>query len=75
MKLLKEYENEIQKFYYYRINTAECSTTSTCATFITRKMSKLPGFDQQPPAKCSVFPLLFAAEHYQPLEIALTKVG
>jgi hypothetical protein len=28
----------------------------------------LPGFDQQLPAKCSVFPLLFGAEHYQSLE-------
>jgi hypothetical protein len=35
----------------------------------------LPGFDQQPPVKCSVFPLLFGAEHNQSLEIALTHVG
>jgi hypothetical protein len=35
----------------------------------------LPGFDQQLPAKCSVFPLLFRSEHYQPLEISLTNVG
>jgi hypothetical protein len=34
----------------------------------------LPGFDQQLPAKCSVFPFLFGAEHYQSLEIALTNV-
>jgi hypothetical protein len=35
----------------------------------------LPGFDQQLPAKCSVFPLLFGAEHYHSLEIALSKIG
>jgi hypothetical protein len=35
----------------------------------------LPGFDQHLPAKCSVFPLIFCAEHYQSLEIALTNVG
>jgi hypothetical protein len=35
----------------------------------------LPGFDQHLPAKCSVFPLLVDAEHYQSLEIALTNVG
>jgi hypothetical protein len=35
----------------------------------------LPGFDQHLPAKCSVLPLLFGAEHYQSLEIALTDVG
>jgi hypothetical protein len=40
-----------------------------------RKMTKLPGFDQHLPAKRSVFPLLFGAEHYQSLEIALTSVG
>jgi hypothetical protein len=34
----------------------------------------LPGFDHLP-AKYSVFPLLFGAEHYQCLEIALTNVG
>jgi hypothetical protein len=34
-----------------------------------------PRFDQNRPAKCSVFPLLFGAEHYQSLEIALTNVG
>jgi hypothetical protein len=42
---------------------------------MARKMSKLPGFDQQLPAECSVFPLLFGVEHYQSLEIALTNVG
>jgi hypothetical protein len=35
----------------------------------------LPGFDQQLPAKCSVFPLLFGAEHYHSLETALPNVG
>jgi hypothetical protein len=35
----------------------------------------LPGIDQHLPAKCSVFPLLFGAEHYQSLGIALTNVG
>jgi hypothetical protein len=35
----------------------------------------LSGFDQHLPAKCSVFPFLFGAEHYQSLEIALTNVG
>jgi hypothetical protein len=35
----------------------------------------LPGFDQQLPAKCSVIPLLFGAEHNQSLEIALTNDG
>jgi hypothetical protein len=34
----------------------------------------LPGFDQHLPAQCSVFPILFCAEHYQSLEIALTNV-
>jgi hypothetical protein len=33
------------------------------------------GFDQHLPAKCSVFSLLFGAEHYQSVEIALTNVG
>jgi hypothetical protein len=42
---------------------------------MARKMPKLPGFDQHLPSKCSVFPLLFGAEHYQSLEIALTNVG
>jgi hypothetical protein len=32
----------------------------------------VPGFDQRLPAKCSVFPLLFGAEHYPFLEIAVT---
>jgi hypothetical protein len=35
----------------------------------------LPKFNQHFPAKCSVFPLLFSAEHYQSLEIALTNVS
>jgi hypothetical protein len=35
----------------------------------------LPEFDQKLPAKCSVFPLLFGAEHHQSLETALTNVG
>jgi hypothetical protein len=35
----------------------------------------LPGFDQRLPAKCSVFPLLFGAEHYQSLETALINFG
>jgi hypothetical protein len=35
----------------------------------------LPGFDQHLPATSSVFPLLFGAEHYQSLEIALINVG
>jgi hypothetical protein len=39
------------------------------------KMPKLPEFDQHLPAKCSVFPLLFGAEHYQSLEIVFTNVG
>jgi hypothetical protein len=34
-----------------------------------------PGVDPPLPAKCSVFPLLFGAEHYQSLETALTNVG
>jgi hypothetical protein len=38
-------------------------------------MSKLPGFDQHLPAKCSVFPHLICTEHNQSLEIALTNVG
>jgi hypothetical protein len=33
------------------------------------------GFDQHLPAKCSVFSLLFGAEYYRSLEIALTNVG
>jgi hypothetical protein len=32
-------------------------------------------FEKTLPAKCSAFPLLFGAEHYQSLEIALTNVG
>jgi hypothetical protein len=35
----------------------------------------LSGFDQHLPSKCSVFPLLFGAGHYQSLETALTNVG
>jgi hypothetical protein len=35
----------------------------------------LPGFDQQLPAKCSVFLPLFGAEHDQSLQTALTIVG
>jgi hypothetical protein len=35
---------------------------------------RLPGFGQQLPAKCSVFPFLFGAEHYQSLETALANV-
>jgi hypothetical protein len=38
-------------------------------------MSKLPGFDELLPEKCSVSTLLFRAEHYQSLETALTNVG
>jgi hypothetical protein len=75
IKLLTEYEIVTKKFCYYRINTAECYTTSTCVLLIARKMPKLPGFDQHLPAKCSVFPLFFSAEHDQSLEIALTNVG
>jgi hypothetical protein len=41
---------------------------------MARKMFNLTGFDQQLPAKCSVFPLLFCAEYNQSLEIALTIV-
>jgi hypothetical protein len=36
---------------------------------------KLPGFSQHLPAKFSIFPILFGAEHYQSLEIALLNVG
>jgi hypothetical protein len=36
---------------------------------------KLPGIDQYLSEKCSVFPLLFGAEHYQSLKIALTNIG
>jgi hypothetical protein len=36
--------------------------TSTSAPFVTRKISKPPGFDQHFPAKCSPFLLLFNAE-------------
>jgi hypothetical protein len=32
-------------------------------------------YDQHLPAKYSVFPLLFGAEHYQSLETALASVG
>jgi hypothetical protein len=42
---------------------------------MARKMSKLPGFHQHLPAKCSVFLFVSGAEHYQSLEIALTNVG
>jgi hypothetical protein len=42
---------------------------------VARKISKLPGFDQHVPAECSVFPILFGAEHYQSLEIVLSNVG
>jgi hypothetical protein len=35
----------------------------------------LPGCDQHLPAKCSVFPLPFGAEHCQSLETALPNVG
>jgi hypothetical protein len=43
------------------------------APFVAREMSKLPGFDQHLPVKCSVFPL--GAEHCHSLETALTNVG
>jgi hypothetical protein len=36
---------------------------------------KLPGFDEQRPGNCSVFPLLFGTGHYQSLKIALINVG
>jgi hypothetical protein len=42
--------------------------------FMAHKTFKIPVFDQQLPAKCSVFLFLFGAEHYQSLEIALTSV-
>jgi hypothetical protein len=48
---------------------------STCALFLARKTFKLPRFSQPLSAKFSVFPLLFGAEHYQSLEVALTNVG
>jgi hypothetical protein len=35
----------------------------------------LPGFDEHLPAKCSVLPFLFGAEHYKSLETAVTNVG
>jgi hypothetical protein len=35
----------------------------------------LSEFNQHLHAKCSVFPLLFSAEHYQCLETALSSVG
>jgi hypothetical protein len=35
----------------------------------------LPGFDQHRTAKCSTFALLFGADHYQSLELALPNVG
>jgi hypothetical protein len=34
-----------------------------------------PGFNQQLPAKCLVFLLLFGAERYKSLEITLANVG
>jgi hypothetical protein len=43
--------------------------------FMAREMSKLSGFGQHHPANCSVFPLLFGAEHCPSLEVALTSVG
>jgi hypothetical protein len=36
---------------------------------------KFPAFDQQLPAKCSVFLLLFDAEQYLSLESVFTNVG
>jgi hypothetical protein len=62
IKLLTEYESVTQKVLI--------SLESLLQT-----AKQLPGFDQHLPAKCSVFPLLFGAEHYQSLEIALTNVG
>jgi hypothetical protein len=35
----------------------------------------LPGFHQYLSANCSVFPLLFGAEHYQSFVVALTNAG
>jgi hypothetical protein len=62
IKLLTEYESVTQK-------------TLIFLESILQNAKQLPGFDQHLPAKCSVFPLLFGAEHYQSLEIALTNVG
>jgi hypothetical protein len=38
------------------------------------QMSKLPGFDQHLPAKCSFFPLLFGEGYYQSIEITLPNI-
>jgi hypothetical protein len=42
---------------------------------MAREMSKRYSISLLVFSKCSVFPLLFGAEHYRALEIALTNVG
>jgi hypothetical protein len=40
IKLLKEYENVINKVLLCGINSAECSTASACAPLLSRNMFK-----------------------------------
>jgi hypothetical protein len=66
-----EYESVTQKVLLFIESILQnAKQLPTCAPFVACKVSKLPGFDQHLPAKCSVFPLLFDAEHYESLETA-----
>jgi hypothetical protein len=70
-----EYVNVIQNVLLLIESMLQNAIKCQYAPFLVRKVSELPGFDQSLPVKCSIFPLLFGAEHYQSLETALTNVG
>jgi hypothetical protein len=80
IKWLSEYESEIEKVLLFMQSTLQNAKQFQHARILwhvrcPRDIQTLPGFDQHLSAKCSVLPLLFGAEYYQSLEIALTKVG
>jgi hypothetical protein len=65
IKLLMEYESVTQKVLLRLESILQNAKRLQHVGF----EKTLPGFDQQLPAKCSVLPLLFGAEHFQSLKL------
>jgi hypothetical protein len=74
IKLFTDYENATQTVLLSVESVLQNAKSEAHRVDILDFEKTLPGFDQHLPAKCSGFPLLFGAEHYQSLEIALTSV-
>jgi hypothetical protein len=74
-----EYESEL-KTVLLPVSGYEQPSIQSFVVYRTAKIfvgfeKRPPWFDQHFPAKFSVFPLVFRAEHHQSLEIALANVG